>query len=133
MGFSKAIAELKYIQHFYIKRIRDYLEKQLEKLNIKINCKKVTRLTNTTSATIDTNMTASEIVQKLSKKLIFVSTGSACNEYENKPSHVLKAIGLSDDASNKTIRISLNRYNTIYEINNFIIALKEIIKTTPTN
>lgn len=38
---------------------------------------------------------------------IAVSAGSACNTGEDKPSHVLKAIGLSDQASRETIRISL--------------------------
>lgn len=38
---------------------------------------------------------------------ICVSAGSACNTQENKPSHVLKAIGLSDDAARETLRFSL--------------------------
>jgi len=36
-----------------------------------------------------------------------VSAGSACSTGEDKPSHVLKAIGLSDQAARETIRISL--------------------------
>ena len=38
---------------------------------------------------------------------IAVSAGSACSTGEDKPSHVLKAIGLSDQAARETIRISL--------------------------
>jgi rhodanese-related sulfurtransferase len=38
---------------------------------------------------------------------VAVSAGSACSTGEDKPSHVLKAIGLSDQAARETIRISL--------------------------
>jgi cysteine desulfurase len=38
---------------------------------------------------------------------IAVSAGSACSTGEDKPSHVLKAIGMSDEAARETIRISL--------------------------
>ena len=36
---------------------------------------------------------------------IAVSAGSACSTGEDKPSHVLRAIGLSDQAARETIRI----------------------------
>lgn len=42
---------------------------------------------------------------------VAVSAGSACSTGEDKPSHVLKAIGLSDQAARETIRISLG-HNT---------------------
>lgn len=38
---------------------------------------------------------------------IAVSAGSACSAQEDKPSHTLKAIGLSDQAAKETIRVSL--------------------------
>lgn len=40
----------------------------------------------------------------------FISQGSACNSFSNTPSHVLTAIGLSDDESRRTFRISTPPY-----------------------
>ena len=40
---------------------------------------------------------------------ISVSSGSACSSQLNKPSHVLKALGLSDKAAEETIRVSLGK------------------------
>ena len=44
-----------------------------------------------------------------------LSAGSACNSHNDYPSHVLKAIGLSDDDARSTIRISLSAQNTSEE------------------
>jgi len=47
------------------------------------------------------------IVKKLMvNKEICISQGSACNSKEIKPSHVLKAIGLSDEQARSTFRVS---------------------------
>jgi cysteine desulfurase len=47
------------------------------------------------------------LMAMLSHRGIAVSAGSACTTGEDKPSHVLKAIGLTDEAARSTIRISL--------------------------
>lgn len=47
---------------------------------------------------------------------IAVSAGSACNTQANDPSHVLKAIGLSDQAARQTLRFSLSTDTTNTDI-----------------
>jgi rhodanese-related sulfurtransferase len=47
---------------------------------------------------------------------IAVSAGSACSTGEDAPSHVLKALGLSDQAARETIRISLGRDTSARDI-----------------
>lgn len=47
---------------------------------------------------------------------ICISAGSACNEGNAEPSHVLKAIGLTDEEALSSIRITLGYENTEEEI-----------------
>ena len=53
---------------------------------------------------------------RLNEEGICVSAGSACRTRETKPSHVLKAIGLSDEEALSTIRVSFSILNTGEEI-----------------
>ena len=48
------------------------------------------------------------LLEMLSEKGIYASAGSACNEGNSTPSHVLKAIGLSSEDANNTIRFSFS-------------------------
>ena len=47
------------------------------------------------------------LVLLLSSKGVMVSAGSACTSNSNKPSHVLKAMGLTDEEARSSIRISV--------------------------
>lgn len=47
---------------------------------------------------------------------VMFSAGSACASGSGRPSHVLKAIGLSDAAAKSSIRLGFGRYTTIEEI-----------------
>lgn len=49
----------------------------------------------------------------LDRKGICIGTGSACRSLEVTPSHVLKAIGLSDEDAMSTIRVSFSKNSTL--------------------
>lgn len=59
---------------------------------------------------------AQTLLLMLSSKGIYVSAGSACKALSDKPSHVLKAIDLSDEDAFSTIRVSFSKYNTVEEV-----------------
>ncbi|MFZ0453000.1 MAG: aminotransferase class V-fold PLP-dependent enzyme [Ignavibacteriaceae bacterium] len=66
---------------------------------------------------------------------IAVSSGSACSSAALKPSHVLKAIGLSDELSTSSVRFGLGRFNTEeeidYALNIIIDAVTHLRKNSP--
>lgn len=55
---------------------------------------------------------------------ICISLGSACDSKLKQRSHVLKAIGLSDEEIDSSIRLSLGKYNTIEDVDSFVVVLK---------
>lgn len=55
------------------------------------------------------------------------SAGSACNSSNPKPSHVLKAMGLSDALARSTLRLGLGRFTTAEEVNIVIDKLVKVL------
>lgn len=79
---------------------------------------------------IPTFMRSQTILQELSANYnVYVSNGSACAK--GKKSHVLTAMGLSDEIVDKSIRISFSRYNEKQDIDLLVSALKELIEKHP--
>ena len=52
-----------------------------------------------------------------------ISTGSACGSAEVEPSHVLRALGLSEDAARRTLRIGIGRFTSPADIDFAVAAL----------
>lgn len=70
---------------------------------------------------------AKSLVLMLDMKSIAVSSGSACTTGVSTPSHVLKAIGLSDDMAKSTIRITYGECNTMSEADYIVECIKEAV------
>lgn len=68
------------------------------------------------------------LMQSLGEKGIFISTGSACNSDSAEPSHVLKAMGLTDEQCNHSIRISPDESFTREQAQVVIDAIQKIRK-----
>lgn len=81
-----------------------FVQKLSEIDNVIINNKDMNIYPNVIS--INCGVPAERMVAFLDEHDIKCSSGSACNSKSNEPSHVLKAIGLSDDEANNTIRLS---------------------------
>jgi cysteine desulfurase len=92
--------KMRVLKHQFVQRLREI------KPDCVINSPEEDCLPNTISITFP-NVDNAGLIAMLDYHGIAVSAGSACNTHENKLSHVLKAIGLSDQAVQETIRISL--------------------------
>jgi cysteine desulfurase len=61
-----------------------------------------------------------------------VSSGAACTSTDSSPSHVLLALGLSEDAARSSLRFGLGRFNTDSDVdmaaNRVILAVRELRK-----
>jgi cysteine desulfurase len=70
------------------------------------------------------------LLLELDKLGFAVSAGSACssNDAENKPSHVLLAIGRNPFQARGALRISLGRFNSETEVDQFLSVLPGVVK-----
>jgi cysteine desulfurase len=59
---------------------------------------------------------------------VAVSSGSACNSEKIDPSHVLKALGMSDEDAGSSIRFGIGRFNSLPEIDHVANAVIEAVK-----
>jgi cysteine desulfurase len=60
-----------------------------------------------------------------------VSTGSACSSATIEPSYVLRALGLSDEAASRTLRIGIGRFTSPADIDYAATALTAAHAGTP--
>ena len=68
-----------------------------------------------------------DLVKLLAKKGICTSSGSACSSGLLQPSHVLLAMGLSEDIASSALRITLGKENTKEDIDYFVDELEKIV------
>lgn len=59
---------------------------------------------------------------------VAVSSGSACTSATLEPSHVLRAMGVSDELAHTSIRFGLGRFNTTEEIDHATTRVVESVK-----
>lgn len=64
----------------------------------------------------------------LNQKMITSSTGSACSARTLEPSYVLKAIGLTDEEANGSLRLTISRFTTEKEVEYVLKVLPKIIE-----
>lgn len=115
------------INEIKIKQLRDFLESELLKIEgAYINGNSQNRIYNTVNVCIPGLDT--EIFIGMNKD-IAVSNGSACSSALIQPSHVLLAMGLSNNDAMNSLRISLGKYNTKNDINLLLERIKNFINS----
>jgi cysteine desulfurase len=105
--------------------LRDRLESRLLALpEVRRNGHAQERLAHTSNLSFGF-VEADALIQAM--RGIAVSTGSACTSAHMAPSHVLQAMGLSDDAAYAAIRFSLGRMTTSEEVDSAITEVEAAI------
>lgn len=117
----------------HMQKLRDFLEKQLSKMNIGQFKNRYTFLGDLPNRVCNTSCI---LIEGLDGKLVCntvdtdgekddssISSGSACNSVELKPSHVMQAMGITEIP----IRVSFDKYNTEEEVRLFLKKLQKAI------
>lgn len=93
-----------------LSRLRDEFERQLATLHpIRVNSHASLRLPHTTSVTLP-GLQGERLMRAMPR--LAISQGAACSSVTAQPSHVLKAMGLTDEDAFSTLRIGLGRFTT---------------------
>lgn len=109
-----------------INALKERLENALTKLDdVTINGDVNHRLPNVTNLCFKGTI-AADLMMRLNQQLA-MSSGSACKSSVTEPSHVLKAMGLSDQDAFASLRLSLGRFNTPEDIEQAINLLSNAV------
>jgi cysteine desulfurase len=117
------------INNARIKGLRDYLMMQIEQNieNAHVNGHRQQRLMNNVNVSF-AGIEGESIVTLLDMAGIAVSTGSACASDKLDRSHVLTAMGVSDELVNGTVRFTLGRNTTKEDIDYTVAELIKVVK-----
>lgn len=106
--------------------LRDRLESELLQIpGTSVNGTQAHRLYNTTNVQFE-DCDSDALIMGLEG--IAVSNGSACTAASIDPSHVLLAMGLTEQQAFSCLRFSLSRFTTEEDIDKTIKAVKEIVE-----
>jgi len=115
VGFGAA-AEITALEHWenssHISKLKNYFEHQLLEIpDLRINGTTRNRLYNTSNITFPKSKKISSLLSKFA-----FSSGAACSSASAAPSHVLTAMGVSQDDIKNSYRFSFGKFNSLEEI-----------------
>lgn len=124
-----ALQDIDYDEETNIRAKRDYLFDLMKKdRRISINGTMDHRNASNINIRIRRcSLTGQQIVSIMDQHGFMISAGSACHAGDNAPSHVLKAIGLTDEQATHSIRITIGKQTTIPELEDFYDKLTAIL------
>jgi cysteine desulfurase len=126
VGLAKAVTLMDEIRTQEQQRqlqLREYLYAKLkDNPNIIFNGDLKSRIAGNLNFSVK-NIQGDKLQQAMQDAAIMLSSGSACNADLPEPSHVLLAIGISDDLALAALRVSLGQGSTTQDIDQFCAAL----------
>lgn len=113
----------------HIERLRDRLEEEIKKLvpEARLNGHRTNRLPNTLNLTLP-GLRGESIVIAMDQHGISLSSGSACKSGSPEPTHVLLAMGRTEEEAHCSIRFSLSHHTTEEDINDTVSALDQVLE-----
>lgn len=128
-GLAAEIAEHDLKEYARITSLRDSMEDRMKAIepSIIICGSQAPRVGNTSSLSLP-GVSAQTQMMSLDLAGIAVSSGSACSSGSFKPSHVLQAMGFTEEESKTALRISLGWATTPDEIDHFVEAWSTMVQ-----
>lgn len=117
---TKESSRLKILQQYFLNRTNTILPE------VELNGDLESRLPNNVNLYFSGRETAQDLIIKLDLAGFAVSPGAACAARICKPSHVLKALGYSDQRASGSLRISFGRQTDKGQIDKLLETLKLI-------
>ncbi len=126
LGAAVSLAETERIVEFdRLKRLRDRLETIIiqEIEEVKVNGDRESRLPHVSNVSV--KLVEGEKLMMTFNHQLAISSGSACTSASLDPSHVLIAMGLSEEEAHGSLRFSLGRFSTEAHVDKAIQWMKD--------
>lgn len=127
VGLGAALKDIEQNGAEYVRELRDQFEQLVmqEIAETKVHGSEAPRLYNTSNILFK-HVRGAELMTKLPD--VAISSGSACVSGDRDPSHVLKAMGISDEDALCSLRFSFSKYNTREEVVEVVAKLKAAVE-----
>ena len=134
IGLAEAIAETAELRAAESVRLASLQTQFMDGLaqsvpTARINGSRSHRLPNNVHLTIP-GLDNETLVMQLDERGIMAAAGSACSASSEEPSHVLRALGLSEAAARSSLRFSMGRDTTDAEITRTLEVLADLCEPT---
>ena len=131
VGLGKAAELAAYTSQSFrrIEILRDKLEEEIKKLvpDARLNGHQDKRLPNTLNLTLP-QLRGESIVLAMDQHGISLSSGSACKSGSPEPTHVLIAMGRTEEEAHCSVRFSLSHHTTEEDIRDTVSALAQVLE-----
>ena len=133
LGKAAEIARAQLAHSLLMQQLRDQLQSDILEIipEAKVNGNISARLPNTLNLILP-SMRGESLVVAMDQHGIALSSGSACKSGSPKPTHVLMAMGFSEEEAHCSIRLSLSAQTTVEDIDYCIKALKQVLNELET-
>ena len=121
IGMDEHISKMKELKNYYVEEVQKRIP------NIRINGAVNARLPGNSNISFE-GINVNDLLLELDNVGICASSGSACNSKDPAPSHVLSAIGLSEDLIRGALRVTFGEFNTLEEVEFLVENLENCVK-----